>query len=544
MKKLRILYLEDNPTDAELVQRTLAKGGLECETTVVDSGSEYLAAIDTNSFDLILSDSSIPGFSGEAALTTAKKKCPDIPFTFVSGSTNPEEISAYLLNEGVTDYVSKNQLWRLVPTIRRAVTAIATPSLCTSQLQRYNQAMQRLVKVVQELSLARSLDEITAIVRIAARELTGADGATFVLREGDMCFYADENAIQPLWKGRRFPIDVCIGGWCMQHKQQVIIEDVYGDKRIPYEAYKPTFIKSLVMVPIRKEAPIGAIGNYWASPHLATPEEVGLIQALADTTSVAMENVQLYNELEQRVRDRTAQLEAANRELEAFAYTLSHDLQAPLSAIDGYSSILLSEYGQKLDERAKLFLHRLRAAGERMNAQIEQMLSLHKLSQTELQLQTVNLSNIAQEILINLKANEPHRQVETTIQEGLTVCGDPILLRVMLENLLSNAWKYTSKREVAKIEFGAILESGSSPKFYVRDNGAGFNIIYAKKLFRPFQRMHSQAEFPGTGVGLASVQRIVQKHGGQIWAEAAVDRGATFYFTLPVEKENKNKAIS
>lgn len=232
----------------------------------------------------------------------------------------------------MTDYVSKNQLWRLVPTIRRAVTAIATPSLCTSQLQRYNQAMQRLVKVVQELSLARSLDEITAIVRIAARELTGADGATFVLREGDMCFYADENAIQPLWKGRRFPIDVCIGGWCMQHKQQVIIEDVYGDERIPYEAYKPTFIKSLVMVPIRKEAPIGAIGNYWASPHLATPEEVGLIQALADTTSVAMENVQLYNELEQRVRERTAQLEAANRELEAFAYTLSHDLQAPLSA--------------------------------------------------------------------------------------------------------------------------------------------------------------------------------------------------------------------
>lgn len=205
---------------------------------------------------------------------------------------------------------------------------------------------------------------------------------------------------------------------------------------------------------------------------------------------------------------------------------------------------MLSEYGQKLDERAKLFLHRLRAAGERMNAQIEQMLSLHKLSQTELQLQTVNLSNIAQEILINLKANEPHRQVETTIQEGLKVCGDPILLRVMLENLLSNAWKYTSKREVAKIEFGAILESGGSPKFYVRDNGAGFNIIYAKKLFRPFQRMHSQAEFPGTGVGLASVQRIVQKHGGQIWAEAAVDRGATFYFTLPVERENKNKAIS
>ncbi|WP_276752221.1 sensor histidine kinase [Chlorogloeopsis fritschii] len=449
----------------------------------------------------------------------------------VSANTNPEETATYL-NEGVVDCISKNQLWRLVPIARRAIAGGTIQNLSETRLERHNQAMERLVKVVQELSLARSLDEITAIVRVAARELTGADGATFVLREGDMTFYADEDAIQPLWKGRRFPVNLCIGGWCMEHKQQVIIEDVYGDERIPYEAYQPTFIKSLVMVPIRKEAPIGAIGNYWATPHLATVEEISLIQALADTTSVAIENVQVYKELEKRVRDRTAQLEAANQELETFAYTLSHDLRSPLSAIDGYSSLLLSEYANQLDERAKLFLNRLCIASDRMNAQIEHMLSLHQLSQTEIQSQAVNLSKIAQETLANLKANEPNRQVETTIQEGLVVYGDSILLRVVLENLLSNAWKYTSKRQGAKIEFGAVLESESLPKFYVRDNGAGFNMTYAQKLFRPFQRMHSQKEFSGTGIGLASVQRIVQKHGGQIWAEAAVDRGATFYFTL------------
>ncbi|MDM9384955.1 ATP-binding protein [Chlorogloeopsis sp. ULAP01] len=523
MNRLRILHLEDAPMDVELIQRILTKGGFECEIFMVNSGSEYIAALDVNSFDLILSDSRVSDFTGYAAFEIAKKKCPNIPFILVSANTNPEEITNYL-NEGVVDCISKNQLWQLVPIARRAIAE--------SRLEQYNQAMERLVKVVQELSLARSLDEITAIVRIAARELTGADGATFVLREGDMCFYADENAIQPLWKGRRFPVNICIGGWCMQHKQQVIIENVYEDERIPYEAYKPTFIKSLVMVPIRKEAPIGAIGNYWATPHLATTEEIGLIQALADTTSVAIENIQVYQELETRVRDRTAQLEAANQELEAFAYTLSHDLRSPLSAIDGYSSLLLSEYGNQLDERAKFFLNRLCVACDRMNAQIEHMLSLHKLSQTEIQPQTVNLSQIAQEILANLKANEPHRQVETTIQEGLVVYGDSILLRVVLENLLSNAWKYTAKRKEAKIEFGAALESDSLPKFYVRDNGAGFNMKYAQKLFRPFQRMHSQKEFSGTGIGLTSVQRIIQKHGGRIWAEAAVDEGATFYFTL------------
>ncbi len=540
MNFLRVLHLEDDPIDAELIQLMLVKGGLECEILMAKTPSEYLAALDAGSFDMILSDSGIPGFSGHAAFETAKQKCPRTPFIFVSANINEEEAAARI-SEGALDYIRKDQLWRLVSIAHRVVTdnteqqPIEKPleqQPSDNRLERYNQAMERLVKVVQELSLARSLDEITAIVRVAARELTGADGATFVLREGDVCYYAEENAIQPTWKGRRFPIDICIGGWSMQHKQQVIIEDVYGDDRIPFEAYQPTFIKSLVMVPIRTEAPIGAIGNYWATQHRATPEEVRLIQALADTTSVAMENVQVYTELEQRVRDRTAELEAANKDLEAFAYTLSHDLRSPLSAIDGYSTFLLNEYGNQLDDKGKHYLNRLCTAADRMNAQIDQMLSLHKLSRVEIKSETVNLSNIASDILANLKTTEPNRKVETIIQEGLTTHGDPVLLRVVLENLLSNAWKYTSQREVARIEFGCAPETDGLPTFYIKDNGAGFNMKYAEKLFRPFQRMHSQSEFPGTGVGLASVQRIIHKHGGRIWAEAAVDQGSTFYFTL------------
>ncbi|MBS1191875.1 MAG: diguanylate cyclase protein [Rhodocyclaceae bacterium] len=175
--------------------------------------------------------------------------------------------------------------------------------------------MEKLVGVVQELSLARDLETVMAIVRRAARELTGADGATFVLRDGDQCFYAEENAIEPLWKGKRFPMSICISGWVMLNRQSTVIEDIYADPRIPAAAYRPTFVRSLAMVPIRTLDPLGAIGNYWAKPYRPSPEQLKVLQALADTTAVAMENVKIYAELEERVRQRTAELEGANGQL-------------------------------------------------------------------------------------------------------------------------------------------------------------------------------------------------------------------------------------
>lgn len=172
--------------------------------------------------------------------------------------------------------------------------------------------VQRLLQAVQELSLARSLADIQRIVRAAARELTGCDGATLVLKDGDMCHYVDEDAVAPLWKGGRFPLETCISGWVMTNRQAVVIQNIYDDQRIPHAAYRPTFVKSLAMVPIRKLNPVGAIGNYWAAETLPTEHQISLLQSLADATSVAMENVQVYEQLEQRVRDRTADLERAN----------------------------------------------------------------------------------------------------------------------------------------------------------------------------------------------------------------------------------------
>lgn len=175
--------------------------------------------------------------------------------------------------------------------------------------------MQRLIDIVQELSLARTMDRVTEIVRHAAREMAEADGATFVLRDGDQCFYKDEDAITPLWKGKRFPMEICVSGWSMLNRRPAVIPDIKDDARVPYEAYRPTFVKSMVMVPIRTLDPIGAIGVYWARPHQADAQQVHLLQALADSTSIALENVQVYAELEQRIQQRTEELAATNRHL-------------------------------------------------------------------------------------------------------------------------------------------------------------------------------------------------------------------------------------
>ena len=224
------------------------------------------------------------------------------------------------------------------------------------------EAMEELISVVQRLSLSRSLEEVTSIVRVAARELTGADGATFVLRDHDECFYVDEYAISPLWKGRHFPMSSCISGWVMLNRKPAVIENVYEDPRIPIEVYRPTFVRSLVMVPIRTLGPIGAIGNYWANPHRPTAKELKLLQALADTTALALENVQVYRELEQRVRQRTEELEAANQ-------ALRNEMSERAKVEEEVRRLSLTDELTGLDnrrgffERAKIRLRTLRESG-------------------------------------------------------------------------------------------------------------------------------------------------------------------------------------
>jgi signal transduction histidine kinase len=257
-------------------------------------------------------------------------------------------------------------------------------------------------------------------------------------------------------------------------------------------------------------------------------DELGLLNGMLTEIQRQDEALRLaHDELLQR----TTQLEAANRELEAFSYSVSHDLRAPLRAIDGFTQVVLEDHGASLEDEAKNYLGRVRAASQRMGQLIDDLLNLSRVTRGEMRREEVDLSAIVLTTIQDLQRTSPERRVRMKVTEGLSAKGDPGLLRVALENLLGNAWKFTSRNEGATIEFGSVQSSGKTI-YFVRDNGVGFDPEYSDKLFGAFQRLHGRDEFEGTGIGLATVQRIIQRHGGRVWAEGQVDVGATFYFAL------------
>ena len=268
------------------------------------------------------------------------------------------------------------------------------------------------------------------------------------------------------------------------------------------------------------------------------PMFTGYLRDISDRKRAEEELRRLNAELEERVRQRTSQLEAAAAELEAFSYSVSHDLRAPLRAIDGFSLVLFEDHSQALNDEARGLLDRIRGASQRMAQLIDDLLDLSRLTRAEMVWRPVDIAALARAVATDLTKTDPKRNVTFRIADGMVASGDERLLRAALENLMSNAWKFTSRVVEPTIEVGRLNGSGVDV-FFVRDNGAGFDMAYSHKLFGVFQRLHSVREFPGTGIGLTTVRRIVHRHGGRVWAEAAVDHGATFYFTLRPDSANE-----
>jgi PAS domain S-box-containing protein len=263
---------------------------------------------------------------------------------------------------------------------------------------------------------------------------------------------------------------------------------------------------------------------------LETPDGVLVISVIRDVTARRRTEEQV-RALNERLERRVAELAAVNKELESFSYSVSHDLRAPLRSIDGFSQALVEEYAGQLDDTAMDYLCRIRAGAQRMGQLIDDLLDLSRVTRREMRHDDVDLSALAGAVMAELIEAEPDRPVDVHIAEGLRGRGDPALLRLLLENLLGNAWKFTARQAPARVEVG-VQRTEDRLVYYVRDNGVGFDMAYADKLFGAFQRLHAANEFPGTGIGLATVQRIALRHGGEVWAHSELGRGATFFFTL------------
>lgn len=388
---------------------------------------------------------------------------------------------------------------------------------------------------------------VQAIAHTLAEELASATTVQLLGPEGQLEVQAvhdlDESlaaTLKDLWRRAPLRTNEGIGGRVISTRQPVLIADLESSEvlALMHETHRALVAEngpvSILAVPlIARDRVLGVLNLRRVKTSTPfTLDDQELAQDLADRAALAIENATLLAELEARVAARTRELELANRELEAFSYSVAHDLRAPLRAMGHFAVAILEDYGDRIDDIGRDYLTRIQRGGDQMQAIIDGLLALARLTKKDILRERVDLGAIASTVVGSLADGQPGRTIDVVIEPGMTAIGDPVLLRALYENLIGNAWKFTRHRERARIEIG-VEQQGNERVFYVRDNGAGFDQSFVDKLFAPFQRLHAATEFEGTGIGLATAHKIVSRHGGRIWAEGATGEGATLRFTLP-----------
>jgi PAS domain S-box-containing protein len=496
-----ILVVDDDANMRRTLQLLLSE---DEEVETVADGRAALAAVARRLPDLILSDLVIPGLDGFGLLHAlrADPRTRLVPVIAISG-LEEEEARIAALESGASDFLIK-------PFSERELRARVATQLEMARLRR--EAVQQeseerfrlLVEAIKDYAICLLDAEGRIVSWNAGAETIHGYRAEEILGRSFAVFHLED----PDWRATG------------------VLHRAATEGRYEAEGWR-----------VRRDG-----SRFWANTVFTSIHDEGgrlwgfakITRDLTERKHAEEEIARLNADLERRVHARTAELEAANAELEAFSYSVSHDLRAPLRAIDGFSQALMEDFREQLPRPAGDYLRRIVAATRRMSDLIDGLLDLSRVSRAEMRWQDVDLATMARQEAEALQRAEPQRRVEWVIPESLAARGDPRLLRVALDNLIGNAWKFTAGKEAARIQIGQ-RTNGEGREYFVADDGAGFDMAYAGKLFGAFQRLHTEREFEGTGIGLATVRRVISRHGGRIWAEAAPGRGATFFFTLGAE---------
>jgi len=500
---LNLLIVEDSEDDADLLLRVLRPAGYEPAYEIVDTLPTMRTALEHKDWDVITSDHAMPHFSAPAALALAKELRPNSPFIVVSGE-NDLNLAVSLMKSGARDYIRKEELARLVPTIKEVMHEV--------EVGREQQRAEHLLQISEARyrRLFETAQDGILILDADTGQIT--DVNPYLVK---MLGYPQENFLgKKLWE---------IGS--------------FKDS----EASKSTFLELQTQGYVRYEdLPLeasdeGRVDVEFVS-NVYTVGDKRVIQCNIRNITRRKEaeaKVRLLNaELEQRLQDRTVQLQVLNKEAENFSYSIAHDLRAPLRRIGGFAQALEEGYASSLNAEGQHFIQTIRTSAEHMGSLLDGLIEVARFSRNDLRRMAVDLTATVRRVAAELQQDDPERKVELIVAEGITANGDPRLLQRVLDNLLNNAYKFTAKRALARIEFGVAPQADGRVAYFVRDNGIGFDMAYADQLFGAFQRLHGAKEYPGTGIGLATVERIIHRHGGQVWAEGTENTGATFYFTL------------